>query len=173
MRSILVRLKCTLSHATGYRPSDRYVTEDDELVLSCHVTGHPIPRTTWLKDHDKLPASPRFQSLTSEEGICEFIATSTVIFSVFSQVLLVTSSNLSFLYDLHGYVSNNTSKLLSIPTNLKVLCVSHYYNAWFRKFCTLVTLVFNFTSMHRLFSLLSFAAHEIAIISPILCSQVH
>ncbi|XP_047736468.1 uncharacterized protein LOC108682041 isoform X2 [Hyalella azteca] len=52
---------------------ERYVAEDDELVLSCHVTGFPPPKTTWLKDADKVPASQRFQSVVSDEGICSLI----------------------------------------------------------------------------------------------------
>ena len=50
---------------------ERYVSEDDQLVLSCHVMGYPQPKITWLKDADRLPASPRFQTSITEEGICE------------------------------------------------------------------------------------------------------
>ncbi|KAK8746869.1 hypothetical protein OTU49_016869, partial [Cherax quadricarinatus] len=55
---------------------ERYVMEDDELVLSCHVIGHPQPKITWLKDADKLPTSPRFQTSITEEGICKLIISS-------------------------------------------------------------------------------------------------
>ncbi|ROT75125.1 putative myosin light chain kinase [Penaeus vannamei] len=55
---------------------DRFVIEDDQLVLSCHVIGFPQPKITWLKDADKLPASPRFQTSISEEGVCKLIITS-------------------------------------------------------------------------------------------------
>ena len=42
------------------------------MILTCHVTGHPQPKITWLKDQDHLPTSPRFQTSQSKEGICMF-----------------------------------------------------------------------------------------------------
>lgn len=64
-----------------------YVSEDDQLVLSCHVMGHPQPKITWLKDADKLPPSPRFQTSITEEGICESYVQET-FFATFKRVYI-------------------------------------------------------------------------------------
>ncbi|XP_037075887.1 titin homolog, partial [Pollicipes pollicipes] len=59
---------------TGLRVS--YILEDDVLIIECQMTGHPLPKVTWLKDDCQMHKSSRFHQTVSEDGICKLLVKS-------------------------------------------------------------------------------------------------
>ncbi|ESO04843.1 hypothetical protein HELRODRAFT_78293, partial [Helobdella robusta] len=47
---------------------DISVNVNEPVAFDCKIVGHPKPEVTWFKDGQKLPESPRYKTVTDDEG---------------------------------------------------------------------------------------------------------
>ncbi|XP_033098287.1 serine/threonine-protein kinase dst1-like isoform X2 [Anneissia japonica] len=51
-------------------PEDVYVLQGERANLVCKVLNNPVPIITWLRDHEVISNSRRFQTYTKTDGTC-------------------------------------------------------------------------------------------------------